>query len=187
MGNEKAEASDQAAGENTEPQAEPQPTAESKKTEQPSEHMIPKSRFDEINNELKRLRKEADERAAAQKKADEQAAAEQGKYQELYEKLKAENEASQTKIRDMELKSMRRNVADQVGLSSVFAERLQGSTEEEMLADAKAILDAMPKPTAPNISPGAGDGTAPLLGKISDQERKELAAIYGVNEKYFEM
>jgi len=59
-------------------------------TEQQMGHMIPKARFDEVNLAMKAARAELDELKRQQSEADERRLAEQQKFQELYEKAKAE-------------------------------------------------------------------------------------------------
>lgn len=52
---------------------------------QPSEHMIPKSRFDEVNNELKRLKAEAATKQQQEQEAEQARLKEQQKWQQLAE------------------------------------------------------------------------------------------------------
>jgi DNA repair exonuclease SbcCD ATPase subunit len=85
------------------------------KTEQ-KEHMIPKSRFDEVNNNYKALKDELDKMKAAQKKAeDERLAKEQeeaekrGEFEGLYKKaqtdlesVKAEHKSAKARVEALE-------------------------------------------------------------------------------------
>ena len=72
---------------------------------------------------------------------------------------------------------LRRETAEKVGLPLVFADRLKGETPEELEADAKQILEALPKtPKPPNVSatnPGAGasqgETAAQALARIHGQ------------------
>jgi hypothetical protein len=65
------------------------PPAEAQKTETPAEVMIPKARFDEVNNALKKLQGDAAEQAKAAAKAEEERLAHQAEWQKLYEGSKA--------------------------------------------------------------------------------------------------
>lgn len=142
----------------------------------------------EINEMFKvRLQREhAKAQELAQKAAAEaeaKALAEQGKFKELYEKLQADNTAAQQRIKDMETAALRRDVATKFNLPAGLADRLRGATAEELEADAKLLLEAMPKPAAPNIN--ANGGTTLTEAQMTAAKAQELAAIYGVNPKYF--
>jgi len=149
-----------------------------------TEHMIPKSRFDAINDELKQLRAEQTKAGKAQADAERKAAEEQGKFKELYEKALTEAETERNARQTSELATLKNSVARAVGLPEKLALRLQGATAEEITADAKSILAELPKPAAPNINSGAGVGSAPVAGQMSTEQRIEMAAIYGVNPNY---
>lgn len=58
------------------------PLAEAPKTE-PAEHMIPKSRFDEVNKKLAKLEADAAKRDQEQRQAADAAAAQRGEYEKL--------------------------------------------------------------------------------------------------------
>jgi len=111
------------------------------------------------NRELSKVQKRlADMEAAA-------AAKQQAEMTEL-EKVKAKAAELETKLKQAELQRMRFEAAQKVGIPAQLAARLQGETPEELEADAKAILELLPKqptkPTTPTISPtnpgGAGTG-----------------------------
>lgn len=137
-----------------------------------------------VKARLQREQTRAQETAQkAAQEAEAKALAEQGKFKELYEKLQADNTAAQQRIRDMETAALRRDVATKFNLPAGLADRLRGSTAEELEADAKLLLDAMPKPAAPNIN--ANGGTTLTEAQMTAAKASELAAIYGVNPKYF--
>lgn len=121
--------------------------------------------------------------AKAKQEAEAAALAEQGKFKELYEKLKADNDAAQQRIKQMEIEALRTTVGGKVGLPEALFSRIQGDTEEAIEADAKALLAALPKPAAPNIN-SAGGGEKPNDAALIAAQANELAAIYGVNPKY---
>jgi hypothetical protein len=82
------------------------------------EHMIPKSRFDEVNNRLKQLEADAEKRKADAAKADEARLADQNKHKELADKRAAERddfktkyEAAQQQIRNGEISKARNDTS----------------------------------------------------------------------------
>lgn len=121
-----------------------------------------------------------------------------------YERLKAEEqkrqEASMTKEEALqrqlaELQSrtvqyeselMRRDVISQTGLPPEFAERLRGSTREELLADAEALKKLLPQAPKQSVvqSPTNPNGAAP--NETEQQKRERLFGrqgnIYDINE-----
>lgn len=128
--------------------------------------------------------KAAETNAKALAEAEAKALAEQGKFKELYDKALADAKAKEQRLAELELAAMRRDVATKTGLPAPFIDRLRGATAEELEADAAALLAALPKPTAPNINSGNGQGAAPAAGQMSEADKAVLAATYGVNVKY---
>ncbi len=121
---------------------------------------------------------------AAQKAAAQKAAEEQGEFKKLYEQTLAEKQAAEERARAIELATMRERIARTVGLPEALAARLQGEDEESITADAKALHKILPAPTAPNINSGPGAGAAPIPGQMTEAEKKEFAARYGLNPRY---
>lgn len=115
--------------------------------------------------------------------AERKAAEETGQYKALYEKQQTELAAAKAEAHAAKLRGLRRDVAAKVNLPAALAERLQGETEDELEADAKALLAALPKAAAPNIN-GQGGAQPPANG-WDETERKRLASIYGVSAKHF--
>lgn len=78
-----------------------------------------------------------------------------------------------------ELLNNRQRAAQMAGLPDVFVNRIVGETFEDMLADAKAIAEALPKPAAStsvpaasNVSPGNAAGNQrdqTMLNKITQR------------------
>jgi hypothetical protein len=139
-----------------------------------AEHMIPKSRFDEINGEYKKLREQLKQFEAERLAAEEAAAKEQGRFQELYEK-------AQSELEQVRYDSMRQRIAAEKGFPTLWG-RLQGVDEAEVAADMEALLESFPKPAPPNINGSAG--AAPSRDKTPTVDlgmaREEFAAVYGV-------
>ena len=82
------------------PEVQPDPATPAEvvnNTDTAGEHMIPKSRFDEVNQQLKELKKAQEAAAKAQAQQEQAIAEEQGKFQELYRKAQAELEQAQAK------------------------------------------------------------------------------------------
>jgi hypothetical protein len=123
--------------------------------------------------------------AKAQAEAERKAAEEQGKWKELYEQTKTQAEQARQEAATIRLTALRERIARTILGSDALAARLQGDDEDSITADAKALAKLMPKPTAPNINAGPGNGAAPVAGQMTDAEKAELAAIYGVNPRYF--
>lgn len=173
------------ASEETAPAEESQPPAEAQKTDSdPAEHMMPKARFDEINSRLKALEKEKTDLQKAQEAAKRKAAEEQGEFQKLYEEQKALREEAERIAQDARLSMLRQKVGTKHKLPDALVGRLQGETEDEIEADAKAIMAALPKPeTVTTTDAGQGvNATAPRQA-MSDEEIREMAAIYGISEQ----
>lgn len=128
------------------------------------------------NKELRPKAKLADELTAAEQKRKE------AEMTEL-QKMAAQLEKANAELKQAQIHSLRRETAEKVGLPLVFADRLKGETPEELEADAKSILEALPKvPKTPIISatnpgPGASHG-------LTDAQR--LAEIYGQNANPFD-
>ena len=62
--------------------------------------------------------------------------------------------------------------ADELGLPAVFAQRIVGADREAMLNDGRAMLEALPKGTAPKIEPTNPGGAS--KGETTEQKRKRL-------------
>lgn len=138
-----------------------------------------------IAERMESERKNSDQKAQrAREEAERKAAEEQGKFKELYDAAQAKLAGAEAKTRELELTQARRAAAEKVGLPAALADRLRGETPEEMEADAKAVLGALPKPAAPNINNGQG-GAATNGARFDEAERKRLASIYGVSAKHF--
>jgi hypothetical protein len=93
------------------------------------------------------------------------------------EKLKAKLAENERLRAEAERKALRQKVAAEVGLATIFAERLQGDDEDTMREDAKKMLEALPKqetkkPAQPIVNP-----TNPAGASVKETEadmRKRL-------------
>jgi hypothetical protein len=112
--------------------------------------------------EAEKLRKELAKFEEAEKKRKEAEMSE-------IDRLKAQYEEAQSKAAKLERESLQRKAADEAGLPVAFVDRIRGETLEDMITDAKGLLEAMPKGSKTNISttnPGAGRDA-----KQTDEER----------------
>lgn len=99
------------------------------------------------NNEAAKYRKAAEE-ALAEKKLKEDA--------ELSEidKLRRQLADTEAQAKALRLDGLKTKVAAEIGLPPAFAARLQGEDEDALKADAKSLLEAIPKqPATPKIQP----------------------------------
>jgi hypothetical protein len=126
--------------------------------------------------ELTPKAKQAEALAAAQKQKEE---AEMTELQKLNKRL-AETESELVATRRASLAA---NIAAKVGLPAVFADRLKGETPEDMEADAKAILEALPKQSKPQPGPVANPG---MNGQVGETAAQRQARLFGTPAKPFE-
>jgi hypothetical protein len=135
--------------------------------------------------ELEKIRKalkDANAEAARHRKTAEQVAADEAKRKEaeMTELQKAQKRADEAEARAQQLErtSLQREAAANTGLPAKLADRLKGETLEEMEADAKAILEDLPKPpAAPKPGPGilpANPGANGSTGETREARRARL-------------
>lgn len=149
------------------PQALPaEPPAEEWDKERASK-LIEKFRGEE--KEWKAQRKELDQLKAEQKQRAEAEMTEADKLKQQAEKLTAENAALKADL-------LRREVVAETGLPSSLADRLQGATKEELLADAAKLLEILPKqkPGPPSLTP-----TNPPNGQLTETEAQKRDRLFG--------
>jgi hypothetical protein len=134
------------------------------------EHMIPKSRFDEVNNRLKQLEADAEKRKADAAKADEARLADQNKHKELADKRAAERDDFKTKYeaaqQQIEAMSARLHNAIDDRIRE-WPEKLRAKVPgRDVVADAElraAKVDELADlvPDFSSTSPAAGTGRGP--------------------------
>ena len=120
------------------------------------------------------LRQENAGHRTAKQKAEQDKLAADGQWQALFESEKAKREALENAAAEQERISLARRVAkDVLGALvadvDIVAERLKGTTEQELRADAESFKKALPSPTAPRTEGGRG-------GTISGQTREQRIA-----------
>lgn len=111
------------------------------------------------------------------------AAEEQGKFKELYEAETQKRQAAEAETHRLEVEAIKTSVAKATNLPDALAGRLQGETEEELLADAKALAASLPHPGT-SLDAAAGTGNTSQTPVMSDEQRQEFAARFGVVGKY---
>jgi hypothetical protein len=128
---------------------------------------------------------------AALKKANAEAAKYRKTAEQVEAERKAKEEAEMTELQKWQRKAqeleaavaterrtrLQQEVAAKVGLPGKLADRLKGDTPEEMEADAKEILDTLPKPQPPTKpSPGivANPGVNASQQETEAQQRARL-------------
>lgn len=126
--------------------------------------------------ELSAKAKRADELEAAEAKRKEDALSET-------EKLTKRAEEAEANLKTTKLSILRRDIADKVGLPAALAERLKGETAEEIEADAKVLLENIPKGPKASTNPTNPGDKATHPGETDAQKR---ARIYGNNTNLFD-
>lgn len=155
-------------------------TVETTVTTAPQEQQATKTAA-ELQAELERVEKALkdanNEAAKRRKKLEEFEKAEQArKDAELSdaERLKKENETLRAQAEAAKREVLQRDIAAELGLPPVFAAKIQGADREAMTADAKAMLEALPKtkPTPQGSATNPSGGAA--VTETDDQRRKRL-------------
>ena len=119
--------------------------------------------------------KELESLKAEKAKREEAEMTESQRLQKQAEELKADNEKLQADI-------MRRDVIAETGLPVFLAERLKGSTKEELLSDAQELLKKLPQAkTNPKVSP-----TNPANGEMPETDAQKRARLFGSQSNIFD-
>lgn len=91
---------------------------------------------------------------AAQRDANEAKAKEEGKYKDLLEAREQELATLKAQIADRDLKDRKTAIAKAAGLPDDLAFRLQGETDDDLEADAKALAKHLKAQEAPDTDAG---------------------------------
>ena len=145
------------------------PPAQTDTTTEPGP--IPYARFKEVNDTLAQLRGELQTLKTAADAEKQKQLADQGKWKELAEKNAADLVAERTE-------RLRLKVAGAKGIPTEFADRIKGTTEEEMIADAdkvKALLKPAEGPGVPSTTNGGGTATLKDISSMSPAEVRKAA------------
>lgn len=150
----------------TEPTAEVKPTVTVEVLQ--AELMATQKALKEANREAATRRKALDALEA------EKQAAEDAKLTEA-QKLQKQLADTTAELQRIKLDNMKRDIAAKTGLPMELAARLTGETEEELTADAQALLKVIPKPALPRV--GATNPSEGQAGVETDVQKR--ARIYG--------
>jgi hypothetical protein len=195
----------------------PEPKAESKaepkaKTEQVkafTQEQVDKIVADRLTKERKKYEghEEAKEKAKKFDDITAQKLKEAGEYEKLLEQEKVKHEAElaaqkakleelEASIKQKEFDALKTKVATEEGLKADLADRLRGTTEEELRADAKAIASFLvpqsnpndpqpPKPEqgVPIGNPANPPSPKPGANSVADQIAAGIARAKEINEK----
>lgn len=159
-----------------EPEVKEGATPEVVVTEQKTTEKVEEKVTENAEELARKLRNKEEEAARLHKKVEkfEQEEAERKKSQLTEkERLEAERDEALKTAAELKTKQAQRDAAEKVGLPLVFADRIKGATPEDMEADAKMLLESMPKaPKKPGPTPPSSpaDGTQ----TITDDERRKF-------------
>lgn len=172
------------------PNSTESPSAETQNTE----HMIPKSRFDDVNTKykdtlarLEALEAQSRERETQAEETRQKELAEQNRYKELYEEAQKQLEA--LKLVQSDAKRYRESFQTslQTRLDSIPEERKHLVPEFDDPIKLSAWLDkALPdlsgpvKPQAPKLDGGSGGTTSPRMGTSLTQDEIAFATAAGI-------
>jgi len=127
----------------------------------------------ELRQENAGHRKKAKDAEELGAKAEEQRLADEKKFQELAEKRAKELDTIKAELAAERLTRLRGEVAAAAGLPATLAERLRGTSKEELEADAKELKKLIPA-TATATAPGAPSGpNRDGKSKTPDDAKKE--------------
>jgi hypothetical protein len=171
------------------------PPAEAQTTDTATAHMIPKSRFDEVNNQLKEMRTAQEKAAKEREKAERERLEKQNEFKSLYEQAQAkiqELEPVQERYNSFLTQTSERNTARVEALPKEMRTLVPEYDDPLKLANWLDANEATltKKTAAPSLDGGAGrtnqGNNAPSLDEIKEQAArlnvnwKHLAQQYGV-------
>ena len=134
----------------------PTPVLPTEPVVEPQAPQTPEQLKAELANVQKALKEANAESAKRRKQLEAYETTEKVKKEaELSEMDKLRNQLAETEARAKlyERQQAQRTAAEKIGLPAAFADRLKGETPEELEADAKSILELMPK--TKSASPGS--------------------------------
>ena len=119
----------------------------------------------EVEKQAKKDAKELEQLRADKTKRDEAEMTELQKFQKAANDREAENAKLKADI-------LRRDVISETGLPATFADRLKGTTKEELLADAQELVKTLPTlKVAPHVPPTNPNNANPSETEAAKRER----------------
>ena len=170
------------------PVTDPEPVvAKVEPKEEPKKDEMNEVEF--LKGKAKAFEKEA--QAAAKKLAAYEKAEEERRQAELTDLQKAQEKSArlEAELKAKELSILRRDIAAKVELPAVLADRLKGETAEEIEADAKALLETLPKneKKAPSINPTNPGGATQSETLAQKKQRLGLSGDVDIFSDKFNM
>lgn len=142
---------------------------------EPTENMIPQKRFNQVIAKNKALAAELEELKNAKTQEAEGAKTLEQRIEELTSTVGVLQEQLSTKEQAL----VRNEVISETGLDPVWVNRLQGTTKEELLEDAKTILETLPKQTS-NVNVDNVSTPSNAKPVITEERKRVMAQHYGV-------
>jgi hypothetical protein len=139
----------------------------------------PSVRLAILEKELKDARSEAAKyrttlRSQEQAQADaaKKQAEEQGNFKALYEQAQADAQKAAALVAQYETRQRQQQIASELGLPLVLADRLRGDTPAELTADAQTLLDLIKAQTPQSVQPLTP--TNPAINPPSTRQAKTV-------------
>lgn len=171
----------------TQPVAPVEPPASSvpPASEQPEEPFDKDRAMKTINNlrEVeKQAKKDAKELETLRAEKQQRAEAEMTEAQKLQKQL----EEAQARADKLQVDMWRNEAATIANLPSIFADRIQGKTKEEMLEDAKKLAEALPKEALKKTAPPIG-ATNPANANQNETDAQRRERLFGKQGNPFDL
>lgn len=90
------------------------------------------------------------------------------------DRLKAELAEREQKLKQLTIKTQQQEIANKIGLPPAFVSRIQGETPDEMEADARYLLENMPKGKAAPNAGATSPGEKATSGETEAERLKRL-------------
>lgn len=148
----------------TQPEGEQKPATEQQpaKPAEPSGEKSLERELADTRAALKKANKEAEQHRLKLRESEERDLSEMEKIQRRAEKAEKD-------LADLQANALKQRVALDKGLPASLVPRLQGSTEEELAADADELLTLVKAPTTPKPDPSQGARGGDPSGNTADQ------------------
>lgn len=102
------------------------------------------------------------------------------------ERFKKQASEAETRMAQLQLDLLKRDVISEIGLPAVLADRLKGTTKEELLADARILLEVIPQPITPTKTAPALKVTNPSNAQTVETEAQKRERLFGRQANIFD-